>query len=207
MMNAQPARIRSSQELKANGLDDREKQFQKQRETRPAASHSSPRAQGERPESVVDGYIAATDLFAERPRSTSLNQVVTKLADSGLFKSKEFSSMLLRSAPLSSPGPRSCPSAGSAQACGAVISVLRRSLSITDCELPLRMEYADLPCLRARPCLVHGPDCPTHPVMVPASVPARGIPIWKRAAEIRSRITSWDNAGDDFEMKRSIRSR
>jgi uncharacterized protein YggE len=73
------------QELKSSGLEIEKSSFRTNEKKFLKSVTSEELARGLRPESVIQGYTATTEFLLRTTSMESLNQIITKLAASGLF--------------------------------------------------------------------------------------------------------------------------
>ena len=143
------------QELKASGLVIEKSNFRTSERRIQKPLTPAQAAQGQRQKSVVDGYIAATDFSLKSTSLESLNQAVTKLADSGLFNIQrvQFNVAQERAALNQARRAAMLDARDQAQAYAEPVDLeLRQIISITDGEAQPPDGYADLPLRRAGPC-------------------------------------------------------
>ncbi|HZH50777.1 MAG TPA: SIMPL domain-containing protein [Microvirga sp.] len=74
------------QELKASGLETEKSNFTINERRGPRPLSQTEIAQGKRPESVIEGYVATTSFSLKVDSLEKLNQLATKLAETGLFE-------------------------------------------------------------------------------------------------------------------------
>ena len=139
-------------DLATAGLEVEKSDFSmsERRVQRPTASTAG--VQGQRTETVVEGYVAKTTYLLKATSLDNLNQIVTKLAETGLFQVDRVRFHVLNERAALNEARRSAmlDAHEQAQAYANPVDIeLRQILAITDGEAQPVDGYADLPLRRA----------------------------------------------------------
>jgi uncharacterized protein YggE len=140
------------QGLKASGLEIEKSSFRTSERRIQKPVTTAQMAQGQRPQSVLDGYTAWTEFHLKSTSLERLNQLVTKLADSGLFnfQAVQFNVVQERAALNQARRAAMLDAREQAQAYAEPVDLeLGQIVSITDGEAQPPDGYADLPARRA----------------------------------------------------------
>jgi uncharacterized protein YggE len=143
------------QDLKTSGLVIQKSNFRTSERRIPKPVAPGQAAPVLRPETVVDGYTAATDFSLKATSLDNLNRVVTKLADSGLFNIQrvQFNVAQERAALNQARRAAMLDAHEQAQAYAEPVNLeLGQIVSITDGEAQPPDGEADLPARRPGPC-------------------------------------------------------
>jgi uncharacterized protein YggE len=136
------------QELKSSGLEIEKSSFRTNEKRLLKSVTSEELARGLRPESVIQGYIATTDFQLKTTSLENLNQVVTKLAASGLLSLQTIQFSVLQERPALNQARRAAmlDAREQAQAYAEPVDLdLGQIVAITDGEAQPPDGEADLP--------------------------------------------------------------
>jgi uncharacterized protein YggE len=144
--------IKLLQELKASGLETEKSNFAINERRSPRPLSQADIAQGKKPESVIEGYVASTSFSLKVASLENLNQLVTKLAETGLFELQRvnFGAVDERAALNQARRATMLDALEQAHAYTEPVNLdLEQIVAITDGEATPPDGYADLPLRRA----------------------------------------------------------